>query len=65
MQEPPLVMVYGLNLVVIRFCTSCILSVLLDVHLICRAAPVDVQVPQMITTVYPHLFLPPQSHVRL
>ena len=65
MQEPPLVMVYSLNLVVIRFCTSCILLVLLDVHLICRAAPVDVKVPQMITMAYPHLFLPPQSHVRL
>lgn len=58
-------MVYGLNQVVIRFYTSCILLVLLDVHLVCWAAPVDVKVPQMITTVYPHLLLPPQSHVRL
>jgi hypothetical protein len=65
MQEPLLVMVYGLNLAVIRSCTSCILLVLLDVRLICRAAPVDVKVPQMVTTVYPHLLLSPQSHVRL
>ena len=58
-------MVYSLNLVVIRFCTSCILLVLLAVRLICTAAHVDVRVPQIITTVYPHLFLPHQSHVRL
>jgi hypothetical protein len=60
-QEPLLVMVYSLNLMVIRYCTSCILLERLDVHLVCRAAPVVVKVPQMITTVFLRLLLPSRS----